>query len=169
MIAYRSAVVLAITTFAMLAVVLLGLIVNMTLVLLLQIPPNMEPGPDNTVMDRMAGILPYPVPAWAGFLPVASMITLLVGCWRPSRHKRISPVEAKLLLRITPRFIALLLFVTAAFSAACAQYYVEPDGSFSWWWVNVWFAAAGGVVAFIHGVRTAPYPFFTPRRKPRRG
>ena len=133
---------------------------NLVLILIWKIPPLVEPGPGVSLMDEVGGTMPFPVPFWLGLIPILVMGALLIVCWRPSRHKRLSPVGAKLLLRITPRFIAFLLFITGMASMGCAGYYPPLDGSLSWWKINAWLAIALALVAFIHGVRTAPFPFF---------
>lgn len=160
-IAYRSAFALMITTFAMLVLVPLGFAFNLIMVLILKIPGRVEPGIGVTNIDRLAGILPYPVPAWAGLLCALSFGGLLVICWRPSRHQVVSAPGAKVRLQISPLFIALLSIIGAFASATCAAFYQPLDGSFSWWWVNVVAYAAVAVVAFRHGARI-------PRKKKRR-
>ncbi|KGJ82330.1 hypothetical protein GY21_00730 [Cryobacterium roopkundense] len=160
-IAYRSAVALMIITFAMVVLIPLGLAFNVIMLMVLEIPGRVEHGPGVTTLERLSGVLPYPVPAWAGLLCALALGILLVICWRPSRHHIASAPGAKLRLHISPLFIALLAIIGTFASATCAAFYQPLDGSFSWWWVNVAVYAGIAVVAFRHGARI-------PRKKKRR-
>lgn len=151
LIAVRSSYALMVTAFVMIAVIPLGLAFNMTMSLVLKIPGNMGSGPGVTTLDRLTGTLPYPIPAWTALLCALSFAALLKICWKRSRHQMVSAPGAKLILQISPMFIALLSIIGSFGSATCAMYYQSSDGSFSWWWVNVAVFAAVTVVAFWHG------------------
>ena len=151
LIAVRSSYALVVTAFVMVAVIPLGLVFNVIMVIVLKIPGNMEPGIGVTNVDRLAGTLPYPVPAWTALLCAVSFAVLLKICWRRSRQQLVSAPGAKLILQISPMFIALLSIIGAFGSGTCAMYYPPSDGWFSWWWVNIAVFGAVTVVAFWHG------------------
>ena len=160
LIAMRSSYALMVTTFVMVAVIPLGLVFNLIMVIVLKIPGNTGPGTSSHA-GRLAGTLPYPIPAWTALLCALSYAALLVICWRRSRQQLVSAPGAKLILQISPMFIALLSIIGAFGSATCAMFYQSSDGSFSWWWVSVVVFAAVTVVAFWHGNRR-------PRKKTKR-
>ncbi|SDO18593.1 hypothetical protein SAMN05216368_11216 [Cryobacterium flavum] len=163
LIAVRSSYALVVTLFVMVAVIPLGLAFNVIMVVVLKIPGNMEPGPGVTNVDRLAGTLPYPIPAWTALLCALSLAALLKICWKRSRQQMVSAPGAKLILQISPMFIALLSIIGSFGSAACAMYYPPSDGWFSWWWVNIAAFAAVAAVAFWHGNRRPQ------KKKKRRG
>ncbi|WP_105035304.1 hypothetical protein [Cryobacterium aureum] len=152
LIAVRSSYALVVTLFVMVAVIPLGLVFNVIMVIVLKIPGNTGPGTSSHV-GRLAGTLPYPIPAWTALLCALSFAALLVICWKRSRHQTVSAPGAKLTLQISPMFIALLSIIGSFGSATCAMIYQSADGSFTWWWVNVVVFAAVTVVAFWHGNR----------------
>lgn len=131
-IARRSAWLLLATLAIMLTFQLLALAINMVLTLILQIPANMKPGPGVTQVDRLAGTLPYPVPAWIGAIVLAGLVAVTVLCWKPSRH--LTPVKGdKIYLWTTPGIISFVAFGAAGTAASCSLYYPNPDGSPSGW------------------------------------
>lgn len=166
-IARRSAWVLVAAAAAMGVFQLLGLAFNVMMLQVLHIPERVDMGPGVTRIDRWAGILPYPVPAWIGALCIVALAVVLVVCWRPSRHLRPEP-QAKFILQSTPGFVALLTLITALSAGSCALFYQDLDGSFSWWWA----VAVGGVVlaavAFARSLYTAPHRISARARKVRR-
>ncbi|WP_104135347.1 MULTISPECIES: hypothetical protein [unclassified Cryobacterium] len=74
-----------VTAFVMVAVTPLALVFNVIMVIVLKIPGNTGPGTSSHV-GRLAGTLPYPIPAWTALLCAVSFAALLMICWMQSSN-----------------------------------------------------------------------------------